>query len=82
MLEDMGGRLVGVVASVARMPVMVGEDASRPVPMDRWDVNEYCNISINELESRFGSFIAGAEAFDAAVFSISRFPFDDWTNIV
>ena len=68
----MGGRLVGVTATAARLPVLVGGDASRPVPLDRWDAEDYCNASSNALESRFGSFIAGAEDFDAAVFNLSR----------
>ena len=42
------------------------------VPLERWDVDAFAAASPNALEARFGSFIAGAQLFDAAVFGISR----------
>lgn len=71
MLESTSGHLVGITATTARLPVVFAEsDASRIVPLARWDVEHHCSKA---LESRFGSFIAGAEQFDAAIFSISRY---------
>ena len=42
------------------------------VPLERWDVDAFARVSPNALEARFGSFIAGAQLFDAAAFSISK----------
>jgi acyl transferase domain-containing protein len=42
------------------------------VPLERWDVDGFAKVSPNALEARFGSFISGAQLFDAAAFSISR----------
>lgn len=68
--ETASKHLVGVTSTAAKLPVVVsGNDASRTVPLARWDVEENCSKA---LESRFGSFVAEAEVFDAAVFNISR----------
>jgi hypothetical protein len=42
------------------------------VPLERWDVDGFAKVSPNALEARFGSFVSGAQLFDAAAFSISR----------
>ena len=71
MMKSFSGHLVGITATAARLPVVFADsDASQIVPLARWDVENHCSKA---LESRFGSFIAGAEWFDAANFSISRY---------
>ena len=41
-------------------------DALAAVPLERWDVDGFAKVSPNALEARFGSFISGAQLFDAA----------------
>jgi 3-oxoacyl-(acyl-carrier-protein) synthase/NAD(P)-dependent dehydrogenase (short-subunit alcohol dehydrogenase family)/acyl carrier protein len=47
-------------------------DTISNVPLSRWDVDSFAEISPNAWEPRFGSFVAGAEAFDAVAFATSR----------
>jgi acyl transferase domain-containing protein/NADPH:quinone reductase-like Zn-dependent oxidoreductase/acyl carrier protein/NAD(P)-dependent dehydrogenase (short-subunit alcohol dehydrogenase family) len=47
-------------------------DTISKVPLSRWDVDGFAEISPNAWEPRFGSFVAGAEAFDAVAFATSR----------
>jgi len=47
-------------------------DTISNVPLSRWDADTFAEISPNAWEPRFGSFVAGAEAFDAAAFATSR----------
>lgn len=47
-------------------------DTITKVPLSRWDVDGFAEISPNAWEPRFGSFVAGAEAFDAVAFATSR----------
>lgn len=42
------------------------------VPLERWDIDTFAVQSPNALDARFGSFIAGAQLFDATAFSISN----------
>ena len=42
------------------------------VPLERWDADVFAAVSPNALEARFGSFVAGAQLFDASAFAISR----------
>lgn len=46
-------------------------DAPAPVPVSRWDVEWQAGHSRGHLPARFGSFVEGADAFDAGLFSIS-----------
>ncbi len=41
------------------------------VPLERWDAELFAIHSPNALDARFGSFIGGAQLFDAAAFGIS-----------
>lgn len=49
------------------------DDAPSSVPLGRWNVDQFAEVSPNAMESRFGSFVSGAEQFDAALFNISRY---------
>ena len=70
--SDLGNqRVVAVAAMASMLPVMLGGDGCRPVPLERWDVDSY-RSGANKLETRFGAFVTAADSFDAAVFSISR----------
>ena len=42
------------------------------MPLERWDADVFAAVSPNALEARFGSFVAGAQLFDASAFAISR----------
>lgn len=42
------------------------------VPLERWDVDAFALQSPNALDARFGSFVVGAQLFDAVAFGISR----------
>jgi 3-oxoacyl-(acyl-carrier-protein) synthase/NAD(P)-dependent dehydrogenase (short-subunit alcohol dehydrogenase family)/acyl carrier protein len=42
------------------------------VPLERWDVDAFAAASPNPVEPRFGSFVPGAELFDAPAFATSR----------
>lgn len=42
------------------------------MPLERWDVDEFASQSPNALDARFGSFVCGAQLFDAPVFGISN----------
>ncbi len=64
-------RVVAVTAMASMLPIMLGGDGCRPVPLERWDVDSY-RSGANKLETRFGAFVAAADCFDAAAFSISR----------
>lgn len=65
-----GGQALGITAAVCKLPVnrrvKACNDAPRVVPLQRWDVNGMTS------GARFGSFVEGADLFDAAAFSISR----------
>ncbi len=47
-------------------------DAPRPVPKERWDVEDCMLASDGAREARFGAFVDAADLFDAAAFNISR----------
>ena len=69
--------LVTVAAVSGTLPgssslALIPEDAPAVVPLERWDVDGFARVSPNALEARFGSFVAGAQLFDAAAFNISR----------
>ena len=43
------------------------------VPLERWDVDAFAAASPNPNgEARFGSFVLGAQLFDAPAFGVSR----------
>ena len=63
---------MGVTASSVRLPAIRSGDSCQLIPLVRWDADGYSNNSINALEIRFGSFVDGAQDFDAAAFKISR----------
>lgn len=54
-------------------PGVVKWDASRPAPLQRWDVEYAAQEVAGLLPPRFGSFIDDVAAFDAATFSLSRY---------
>jgi acyl transferase domain-containing protein len=64
-------RPVVVTAVASTLPVTVGGDGCRVVPLERWDADAY-RSGAYMLETRFGAFVAAADSFDAAAFSISR----------
>ena len=57
-------------AAVSKLPtnkaVQGCRDAPRAVPIHRWDLDSLSGAA------RFGSFVEGADSFDAAAFSMSR----------
>lgn len=67
---------VGVTAMVGLLPQaasgLPSSDAPRLVPLERWDVDDIQRGSPVSLEARFGAFVNGADAFDGAIFGISR----------
>lgn len=69
--------IVGVTAVAGLLPAaapgLPGCDAPRLVPLERWDVEDVQRGSPVPLEARFGAFVDGADAFDGAIFGISRF---------
>lgn len=42
------------------------------VPLERWHVDGFGHDKPEAMEARFGSFVSGAQCFDAAAFGISR----------
>lgn len=46
--------------------------ADAAVPLERWDTDVFALNSPNALDASFGSFISGAQHFDAAAFGISQ----------
>ena len=60
-----------VTAMASMLPVMVGGDGCRVVPLERWDADAY-RSGANRLEIRFGAFVAAADVFDAAASGVSR----------
>lgn len=61
--------LIGISAVAATLPACPQSgcaDAPKVVPLERWD------IDASTTAARFGSFVAGAQNFDAATFGISR----------
>jgi hypothetical protein len=64
------GPLLGITAMASLFPTTkaaaAGLDAPRVVPLERWDVDG------TVTDARFGSFVTGADMFDASAFSISR----------
>ena len=62
--------IIGITAVGSMLPADtsfgVCRDAPRVVPLHRWDVDS------SVTAARFGSFVEGADRFDAAAFSISR----------
>lgn len=53
-------------------PGLPGSDVPHLVPLERWDVDDVQRGSPVSLEARFGAFVEGADAFDGAIFGISR----------
>jgi len=47
-------------------------DAIAPIPLSRWDADAFAEVSPNALEPRFGSFVHGADMFDAAAFATNQ----------
>ena len=70
----MDGPLVGIAAIAGRLPQpaagVCSGDAPRRVPLARWETDT--GLSRAATEARFGSFVAGAELFDADTFGVSR----------
>ena len=68
--SERAGPVIGITAAGSLLPTNASigtcRDAPRVVPLHRWDVNE------SATAARFGSFVEGADLFDAAAFSISR----------
>ena len=64
-------RPVVVTAITSTLPVTVGGDGCRVVPLERWDADTY-RSGANKLETRFGAFVSAADSFDAVAFSLSR----------
>eukprot|EP00883_Tetradesmus_obliquus_P011533 jgi/Sobl393_1/4315/SZX67650.1 len=52
--------------------LMQGVDAIQVVPVDRWVPETYAPLSGGVPPPRFGSFLPGAAAFDAAAFGLSE----------
>ena len=72
-LQGVYDRVLGISTTAGALPVTVGGDGCRPVPLARWDVDGYSRAAgSTHMETRFGAFVAGADAFDAAAFSLSR----------
>ena len=69
--------LVGVTSLAGLLPAaasgLPGCDAPQLVPLERWDVEDVQRGSLVALEARFGAFVDGADAFDGAIFGISRY---------
>ena len=74
--DDFARPGVGINAIAAVLPSpapgMPDNDAPRPVPLERWDVEDVQKSSPVALEARFGSFVKDADLFDGVAFSISR----------
>lgn len=51
---------------------LISADTPSHVPLERWDVDWFTEVSPSKLEPHFGSFIQGAELFDGTMFRISR----------
>ena len=70
---------IAIVATAHRVPggclkptaSAVAIDRISAVPLDRWDANEAPFDSPSELNAAFGSFLKGADEFDAAAFHLS-----------
>ena len=75
--ESEAAAAVGVTAVAGLLPSaapgLPGCDAPRLVPLERWDVDDVQRGSPVPLEARFGAFVDGADAFDGAIFGISRY---------
>ena len=68
--------LVAITAAVGMLPVQphqfCAHDAPQRVPLERWDIADFQQISPNSLDAQFGSFLQDIDSFDAAIFGISR----------
>ena len=69
--EDWQRLAVGITAIAALLPIDE-HDAPRPVPLERWDIEDVQRSSPVALEARFGAFVKDADLFDGAAFSVSR----------
>ena len=71
---ELDGPAVGIVAIAGRLPQpalgVCAADAPHRVPLTRWETDTL--VSRSAAEARFGSFVVGAELFDADVFGVSR----------
>jgi len=67
---------VGITAIAAVLPTPAAGlpeiDAPRPVPLERWDIEDVQRSSPVAMEARFGAFVKNADLFDGAAFLISR----------
>ena len=74
--DDFARPGVGINALAAVLPSpapgMPDNDAPRPVPLERWDVEDVQKSSPVALEARFGVFVKNTDLFDGVAFSISR----------
>jgi hypothetical protein len=71
--DDVGRQPVAIAAMVATHPAAPASgDAPQPIPLGRWDIEDYPDKASSRQQSRFGSFVDRAEYFDAAAFNISR----------
>lgn len=71
--DDGGRQPVAIAAMVATHPAAAASgDAPQPIPLGRWDVEDYPDKASSRQQSRFGSFVDCAEYFDAAAFNMSR----------
>ena len=67
---------VAITAAVGMLPAQpnqfCGDDAPQRIPLQRWDVADFQQISPHSLDAQFGSFLPNIDSFDAAIFGISR----------
>lgn len=67
---------IGIISIASVIPSPAGgmpmHDAPRPVPFERWNIEDVQQTSPIALEARFGAFIEDANLFDGMAFSISR----------
>ncbi len=70
--EDWQRPAVAITTIAALLPTHEHNDAPRPVPLERWDIEDVQRSSPVALEARFGAFVKDADLFDGAAFSISR----------
>lgn len=66
-VTGMSYRLPG--ACTPASPPLTAQDTISRIPCNRWDVVQ-SSQQVGELQASFGSFVTGAEGFDAAAFGL------------